>query len=136
MVRTPLPLLVLAALLAGCNTEKTVPLPPAAPAKVIRDGSLMEPGRPQLASFPLTAAPGVHTVSWNMWWGENGHRWFMYVNGRVVESGELEVDSPRLQQGSVDLALETPGRYEIKVALCNDHGCSESEPVLVQVAAG
>lgn len=130
---------VLGGTLSGCGEKRTTP-PVAvapAPAKAIQDGSLMVPGRPQLARLPDSVpVSAVQKVTWNMWWGENGRKWTVYVNGREAESGSLSVRSPQAQQVSVDLALGETGPVEIKVALCNDHGCSESEPAIVTVVAG
>jgi hypothetical protein len=125
-------------LLAGCGAETAVqrsvaPLPATA---VIRDGSLMSPGRPQIAPLPATAVPGPQLLRWNMWWGENGGRWRVLVNGKAAGTGALTVLSPRQQQGSLDLQFDKPGRYEIRVALCNDHGCSQSRPTLLEVVPG
>jgi chitinase len=132
-----LPLLVAGLLLTACGTEQKVPAAPVAEVgPVIKDGSLMEPGRPQIATLPSRAALGVKEVTWNMHWGENGRHWAMYVNGIEVRSGELSSETPRQQQATVDVDMDKPGTYEIKVALCNDHGCSESEPVVMSVSAG
>ncbi|MDP2226740.1 MAG: chitinase N-terminal domain-containing protein [Moraxellaceae bacterium] len=101
------------------------------------DGSLMSPGRPQLAALPTKLTVGaVQPFTWNMWWGENGRHWAVYVNGVEVESGTLTMASPEEQKATITLPLDTAGPAEIKVALCNDHGCSESEPVVVDVGAG
>lgn len=128
----------LAGLLSACGTEQVAaPVPVVKAAPVIRDGSLMEPGRPQLERLPATVAKGaVQPVRWNMWWGENGQRWDMYINGVKVGSGALSVETPKAQQAVIDVPMDTAGPHEIKVALCNDHGCSESEPVLLDVSAG
>ncbi len=128
----------LALLLSACGTEQVaVEKPVTEPATpTIRDGSLMEPGRPQLAVMPQRALPGMQPVTWNMWWGENGRHWAVYVNGKQVQSGELTAETPKAQQATVELPMDKPGSYEIDVALCNDHGCSESEPVVMNVAAG
>jgi len=125
--------------LAGCGEKRAVQpaVATVAPTPVIQDGSLMVPGRPQLARLPDSVpASAVQTVTWNMWWGENGRQWTVYVNGRKAESGDLSVRSPQAQQVSVDVALAETGPVEIKVALCNDHGCSESEPAILNVVAG
>ncbi len=127
----------LGGLMSGCGTEKMAaqaPVTPAAP--VIRDGSLMSPGRPQIARLPEAVVPGTQEVTWNMWWGENGRKWTVYVNGVKASAGELSSATPNAQQATAELPLQEPGSYEIKVALCNDHGCSESEPAILNVAAG
>lgn len=125
-----------AVLLAACNAKDATQAPTAAATPVIKDGSLMVPGRPQLAALPAVAMPGAQQVEWNLWWGENGSRWVLLVNGDKVDTGKLPVASPKAQQGKAKLQLDKPGSYEIRVSLCNDHGCSESEPAVVQVGAG
>ncbi len=127
----------LALLLTACGGDKKEAVPVSGPAApVIKDGSLMEPGKPQIASLPTRAVPGVQAVTWNMYWGENGRHWAVYVNGKEVQSGDLALETPKQQQATVDVPMEEPGTYEIKVALCNDHGCSESEPAEMAVSAG
>lgn len=123
-------------LLAACGTEAKTPLAVIATAPVIKDGSLMEPGTPQIAALPAQAVPGVQEITWNMYWGENGRHWAMYVNGKEVKAGELALETPKQQQVTVEFPMNQPGNYEVKVALCNDHGCSESEPAMVNVDAG
>lgn len=126
--------------LAGCG-EEAASLPVAAPevsaAPVINDGSLMAPGRPQLARLPeMVPVAALQPVTWNMWWGENGREWKVYVNGKLVDSGTLPSQSPKAQQATAELTLAETGTAEIKVALCNDHGCTESDPVTITVANG
>ncbi len=124
--------------LAGCNDEAAMRAAAQPEAKKITDGTLMTPGTPKLGSMPgaVKIADRVLPVEWNMWWGENGKRWTVYVDGVEVSSGELSVASPKAQQGKVEVELEHEGQHEIKVALCNDHGCTESSPVEVLVTAG
>lgn len=128
----------LIALLVGCNAETASKRLPSltAPVPIARDGSLMAPGRPQLAALPASVVPGPQLLRWNMWWGENGRRWEVRVNGEPAGRGELASMSPKQQQGSLDLQFERPGRYEISVALCNDHGCTQSHPATIEVVAG
>lgn len=126
----------LVALLIGCNAETAVRRPSSSLESLARDGSLQVPGRAQIAALPATVVPGPQRLRWSMWWGENGRRWQVLVNGRLVAGGDLRVLSRRQQQGSVALDLDAPGRYEIRVALCNDHGCSLSGPARVQVVPG
>lgn len=134
--RCLLPLFALT-MAAACNVRENAPVAaPVAAAPAIDDGSLMPPGRPQLATLPAVVTPGTQAVGWNMWWGENGREWEVSVNGERVKWGLLEAASPKAQQGSIEVPLEQPGEYEIRVSLCNDHGCAHSEPAVVQVSAG
>lgn len=131
-------LTLLATVLAGCGEKaaSSMPVAVSATAPVVNDGSLMVPGRPQLSRLPASVPlEAVQPVTWNMWWGENGRQWKIYVNGKMVDSGTVTSKSPKAQQATVAVALEEAGPVEIKVALCNDHGCSESEPTIVNVAA-
>jgi chitinase len=127
-------------LLAGCGERaavQVVPAPVVSTAPVVRDGSLMAPGRPQLAHLPMSVpVAALQPVTWNMWWGENGSQWKLYVNGKLAESGRLSRQSPKAQQATAELMLAEKGPTEIKVVLCNDYGCTESEPVVVTVAKG
>lgn len=126
---------LLAGALAGCSGDAEKPrLQPEPAGPVIRDGSLMVPGSPRVTGLPAVVAPGRLAVKWSMWWGENGRRWALYVNGQQAEAGELRAASPNQQDGQVEVQFDKPGQYEIKVALCNDHGCSESEPALLEVS--
>ncbi|MGH8492934.1 MAG: chitinase N-terminal domain-containing protein [Moraxellaceae bacterium] len=128
--------LAAAVLLSACGTEQKLAPTAAVTAPVIKDGSLMTPGKPQIAPMRGRAVPGAQPITWNMYWGENGRHWAVYVNGKEVQSGDLASETPKQQQATVDVSMDQPGTYEIKVALCNDHGCSESEPAVMNVGAG
>ena len=125
-----------ALLLSACGADHKAPAALASAQPVIRDGSLMTPGKPQISPLRTLAVPGAQPVTWNMYWGENGRHWAMYVNGKEVQSGNIPLETPKQQQATVELPMDTPGSYEIKVALCNDHGCSESEPAIMSVGSG
>lgn len=130
-----LPALVV--LLIGCNAETAVKRSTATPLSTLtRDGTLAAPGRPQIAALPATAVPGPQVLRWSMWWGETGRHWQVQVNGRAAAAGDLAPQARRQQQGSLALRFDAPGRYEIRMALCNDHGCTPSDPVHLEVVAG
>ncbi len=138
MLRFPgfFPVLAASLMISACGAEQKLPQTAAVAGPVIKDGSLMEPGKPQIASLPSRAVAGVQEITWNMYWGENGRHWAMYVNGKEVQSGDLPSETPKQQQATVEVPMDQPGTYEIKVALCNDHGCSESEPAIMNVGSG
>lgn len=125
----------LVALLIGCNAETAVKRD-APLSTLARDGTLAAPGRPQIAALPGTAVTGPQVLRWNMWWGETGRRWQVLVNGRPTAMGDLPAQARRQQQGSLALRFDKPGRYDIQVALCNDHGCTRSRPTRMQVVEG
>lgn len=127
--------------LAACKNESATARLPVKPAEqTIVDGSLMTPGTPQLTppdtKTKIAVSDRTYPLEWNMWWGENGRNWAVYVDGVKVSSGKLPIKSPQAQQGKVEIDLDRPGTHEIKVALCNDHGCTESKPMQLDVAAG
>ena len=129
-----------AALLGGCKSDKTVAqqsLTPTAAPLVIHDGSLMTPGTPKITPLdkPVTQKGQIVPVEWNMFWGENGHNWTVFIDGIKIDSGKLPLQSPQAQQGKLDIELDQPGTHKIKVALCNDHGCTESLPLEINVTA-
>lgn len=142
LVRSPcfLCLVPVVLALAGCGEEVAslpVAVPDVAAAPVVQDGSLMAPGRPQLARLPeMVQVASMQPVTWNMWWGENGREWKLYVNGKLKDSGTVASRSPKAQQATAELMLAEAGKTEIKVVLCNDHGCTESAPVVITVANG
>lgn len=133
-------LMALVTCLIGCGAEKpaTVSASAQSTEKKVTDGSLMMPGMPQLADLPqaISLEESMLPIEWNMWWGENGKEWAVYVDGVEVKTGELKIETPKAQQGKIEIELAEPGLHEIKVALCNDHGCTESAAVPVEVISG
>ncbi|MFO6424431.1 chitinase N-terminal domain-containing protein [Motilimonas sp. KMU-193] len=66
-----------------------------------------------------------HTVSWNMWWGENAQQWTLRSNGQALCTGELAEQGNSKQTGTCQVTF-TPGEHELVVELCNASGCSDS----------
>lgn len=84
------------------------------------------PSPAQLDVLPSnTSVYDTHTVSWNMWWGENAQQWRLLNNGEEICAGELIVKGNSKQSASCQ-AQFFPGDNQLTVSLCNDSGCSDS----------
>ncbi|MCE0558050.1 chitinase N-terminal domain-containing protein [Motilimonas sp. E26] len=84
------------------------------------------PSPAQLDVLPTkTSVYETHTVSWNMWWGENAQQWRLLNNGEEICSGELVAKGSSKQSASCQTQF-LPGENLLKVSLCNVNGCSDS----------
>lgn len=94
---------------------------------------LAAPSKPNIAWMPSQFnAPSSQTVTWNMWWGENGTDWTLYNNGSPVCSGSLTPNGQNAQSASCQIALAI-GSNNLSVELCNRDGC-QSDSKNIQVA--
>ena len=97
------------------------------------------PGEPNIAWMPteyeLINESLNLTISWDMWWGENGNYWKLIQNGNNVFESEIINNSPEAQHDEVTLLLTTTGQYNFIVDLCNDHGCTSSDPILISISS-
>ncbi|TQV81059.1 glycosyl hydrolase family 18 protein [Aliikangiella coralliicola] len=85
------------------------------------------PGTPNIAWMPTQYdAPAQFTVTWNMWWGENGNRWYLLENGSTIHSGDLTPNGNNSQTGSFNVNQSAGGQYEYIIKLCSGNGASES----------
>ena len=69
----------------------------------------------------------------NMWWGTNSSEARLYENGQLIETKELQVNTPSAQQARFDISGREKGIYEYRVELINAAGAASSEIVKVQV---
>jgi len=74
------------------------------------------------------------TISWDMWWGENGTYWKLIQNGNNVFETEIINNTPEAQHNEVTLLFTTTGQYNFIVDLCNDNGCTSSNPILISIS--
>ncbi len=99
------------------------------------------PGEPIIAWMPteyeLVDGSVNLTISWNMWWGENGDHWVLNENLNNIYEVPLIADSPNAQNDEVDITLYSAGEYQYIVKLCNGIGeseiCNESDPVIITI---
>ncbi|MBZ9613364.1 glycosyl hydrolase family 18 protein [Rheinheimera maricola] len=64
-------------------------------------------------------------VSWDMWWGSNGNKWYLHKNDSVVFEGALTPNGQNAQTGSTSLTFNQPGSYQLQVSLCQVSGSTE-----------
>ncbi len=84
------------------------------------------PSPAQLDVLPTkTSVYTAHTVSWNMWWGENAQRWTLRSNGEELCAGELVEQRNSKQSGGCQVMF-APGEHSLVVELCNASGCTDS----------
>ena len=101
--------------------------------------SLATPAAPTITQWNLPATINQadnFTVEWNMWWGENGNRWEFYQNTNIIASGNLAANGNQAQQGTIQVNPSAAGNLNYHLALCNDSGCSSSQPFQVLVTGG
>lgn len=95
------------------------------------------PAKPSIAWVDPQQTEGDYTISWNMWWGDNGVRWVLFENGEQVHSSSLEPNTPQAQSGSVHISGRESGEYSYMVRLYGLNGeYSESDPVSLAVGVG
>ena len=99
------------------------------------------PGEPTISWMPteydLIDESINLTLSWNMWWGENGDHWKLYENSNNIYQATLISDSPNSQNDEANITLFSAGDYQYIVQLCNEVDeneiCSESNPVIITI---
>lgn len=95
---------------------------------------LAAPAKPVIDWMPAQLSDGSNTsVQWNTWWGENGTDWALASNAAPLCEGNLVPNGTNAQSGDCTVDL-TAGSHELIVNLCNDSGCTASDPVVVSVA--
>jgi len=97
------------------------------------------PGEPNISWMPteyeLINESLNLTISWDMWWGENGNYWNLIQNGNNVFEAEIINNTPEAQHDEVTLLLTTTGQYNFIVDLCNDNGCTSSNSILISISS-
>ena len=99
------------------------------------------PGEPTISWMPteydLIDENVTFTLSWDMWWGENGDHWRLYENSNNIYEDSLISDSPNSQNDEANITLFSSGDYQYIVQLCNGIGeseiCNESDPVIITI---
>lgn len=74
-----------------------------------------------------------YTVTFNMWWGENGTSWKLYENNAFIHEAPLTANGQNAQSGSYDITSKAPGTYIYKVELINAAGSTFSNETTVTV---
>lgn len=99
------------------------------------------PGTPNITWMATTYdAPAEYTVTWNMWWGNNGDVWYLEENGSVIHTGTLVPNGQNQQTGSFTISKTAGGTYGYQVRLCDSsttpESCSQSNTTTITVNGG
>ena len=76
---------------------------------------------------------GHHTVTMNLWWGQNAQSIRLFENGELIAEEDLTDATPQAQEFSVAVDGRADGTYEYTCELVNSAGTTECEPVTVEV---
>ena len=115
------------------NLAYTRPAPADEP---VGDGIAEAPARGVLstdAGWSHGLRDGHHTVTMNLWWGQNAQSIRLFENGELIAEEELTDATPAAQEFSLELTGRANGSYEYTCELVNPAGSTECEPVTVEV---
>ncbi|SVD87185.1 uncharacterized protein METZ01_LOCUS440039, partial [marine metagenome] len=96
------------------------------------------PGQPHIGWMTTEYnEPVTISISWDMWWGENGDHWKLIENSNNIFESHLISDSPNPQHDVTEIMLSSEGEYEYIVKLCNGIDdleiCNASNPVIITI---
>ena len=67
------------------------------------------PGTPDIAWMPteynLVDGNVDLSISWNMWWGENGHHWKLIQNSVEKFEADIPLNSPQAQHDETNVSI-------------------------------
>ncbi|MCC5853458.1 MAG: chitinase [Alkalimonas sp.] len=128
------------------GTGGTDPVDPVDPVEPIEPEpeDPMAPAKPVIAwldnNQTLNDGTASFTISWNMWWGNNGNLWQLKQDDTVIHSAALTPNGQQAQSGSVQVNVGQTGQYHYKVSLCQQSSsallCTDSDATTVTVSAG
>ena len=73
---------------------------------VLNTSVFASPATPHISWLPAQLEqPGSQSVSWNMWWGENGDHWNLNLNNEEACSDTLLTNGNQAQSGRCDVAF-------------------------------
>ncbi|AWB46910.1 G-D-S-L family lipolytic protein [Paenibacillus sp. CAA11] len=94
------------------------------------------PGVPVLSSnngHEDGLAGGNYSITMNMWWGNNGTKYKLYENGKLIDTQQLTASSPSAQKAVTEISGRVNGTYVYTCELINAEGVAESSPLIVKV---
>ncbi|SEM44760.1 fibronectin type III domain-containing protein [Nonomuraea pusilla] len=100
------------------------------------DGAKTVPAAATLSSdngWDTGLLDGDHTVSMDLWWGENATQFRLYENGTLVDATPLTADSPKAQHAAVKISGRRDGTYVYTGELINSKGIRTVDPLQVTV---
>ncbi len=92
--------------------------------------AITPPKQPSIAWLPSNYELNQGSVSvpyqWNMWWGKNGTKWYAYLDGKAIDSGnDIAENGNQAQSAQGQLTFNQAGKYTFKIALCVTKGVKE-----------
>jgi chitinase len=89
------------------------------------------PVAPKISDWlvPATSTDGNISIEWNMYWGENGNRWYVNEDGNNIHEETLTPNDKQAQSGSATLNNRPGGTHSYQVFLCQDNECTGSNKV-------
>ncbi|WP_055071139.1 chitinase N-terminal domain-containing protein [Clostridium massiliamazoniense] len=94
--------------------------------------ALAKPATPNLQHNNWSGEPN-YEITMNIWWGENGDKWRLYENNKLIHEESLVNQSPQAQSASFKITGKAKGTYSYKCELVNGAGVSESSVINVTV---
>ncbi|WP_448547078.1 glycosyl hydrolase family 18 protein [Thalassotalea fusca] len=80
----------------------------------------------------VTAKSEVNiSIKWNAWSGTGGNSYKVYFDDVVVNEGSLANGT---KSGTITFPYDKAGRHTLKVALCDDEGCTQSDGKAIVIA--
>lgn len=76
---------------------------------------------------------GDYTITMNLWWGNNGTKFRLYEDGKLVKEVSLPDQSPSAQSVKIDITGKQNGTYVYTGELINSLGTTKSAPLTVTV---
>ncbi|MBO0610362.1 hypothetical protein [Myceligenerans salitolerans] len=76
---------------------------------------------------------GDYTITMNTWWGENASRFRLFENGTLIDSVDLDPNTPHAQAVTIPVTGRTNGTYTYTGELTNSRGTTSIGPLTVSV---
>ncbi|MDF2717680.1 MAG: hypothetical protein K0R28_4605, partial [Paenibacillus sp.] len=95
------------------------------------------PGKPVLSDdngYDTGLLDGNYQIRMNLWWGNNGSRYRLYENGKLIDEQTLQASSPNGQTAVTAISGRANGTYAYRAELTNDFGTATSGEHIVTVA--
>ncbi|MDI4645024.1 heparinase II/III domain-containing protein [Cohnella hashimotonis] len=103
---------------------------------IAADHPIEAPGNPVLSDdngYDTGLLDGNYQIRMNLWWGNNGSRYRLYENGKLIDEQSLEERSPDAQSAVTAISGKANGTYVYRAELTNDFGTTLSNEHTVTV---
>lgn len=75
-----------------------------------------------------------YQIEFHIWWGNNATSFKLFENDLLIQSGDLEANSPNAQSKVFQIEKTENGTYKYNLELTNSFGTSKSETISVSVS--